>query len=292
MIYREALPLRESHPGDPRSVPRQTTASESDLNAAPSGPVYQIDYDKQATACAFELGSPSDSLFFGGSEGNIREIFDTWLALPLGEQREFVCRYLIQRDRVGREHPFDLNHFRSFSPYPETAPETRLFLCGVEANLAILRAERAAKEEAPTAAGRVVLELIRQVDRQMGHIGLSLKTAAFDCRMSRNHIGFVFKRVSGMSFRKFLLIVRIVHGARLRYFARVPIRQIAASLGYSGGSLFSSQLRCVLGLGGELEAHIGAPAPTSQGYRSDARPPAQSSLATLAPSFSPRLRHW
>ena len=171
-----------------------------------------------------------------------------WLTMSPERQRAVLRRY------QGRAWGSDLGrcpglaHFRQFVPYPEAHPKTRLLLLGLEVNFAILRAEGQFDESNSTETGRVVLELARRAERELGHLALSLKTAAGNLEVSPNHLGRIFRRVTGLPFRRFLHGIRVLRTASFLANSTLSAGEIATHLGHVQSSNLSREYRKAIGL--------------------------------------------
>lgn len=182
---------------------------------------------------------------FGSELAASPDAFAHWLAMPRDLQREAVREFL--RGRAAECGWPDLRGFARFSPYSPSDPRTRLFLCVLQAHLAVLRAGAGNRDGELNDAGQAVLTLMSRVEREDGNIGLSLKTVATELGVSQNHLGAEFHRIAGLSFRTFLRGVRVARAANLLAVSTLPVPRIALRLGYSEPSNLLREFRNTLG---------------------------------------------
>ncbi len=76
---------------------------------------------------------------------------------------------------------------------------------------------------------------------------LSLKALSVNMNMSERHLGRLFRKSAGQSFRQYLRSLRISEGARLLTASMDDVKMIALVVGYNDPSHFGQDFRLSMG---------------------------------------------
>jgi AraC-like DNA-binding protein len=179
-----------------------------------------------------------------GKVGVHKQIFGAWLALSLPQQLADLRTYL---QHCGCDVRLALSPecYRILVLASATQVEKRLFFLVLESLLPILRNETAGDHRFEEWSVARVLGLLIKAESDAR---LTLAEAGGRVRMSEDHLGRIFGRRTGVSFRQYALSLRIVRAARLLRDPDRPVKSIASSLGYSDPSNFAREFRRLLGI--------------------------------------------
>ncbi len=177
--------------------------------------------------------------------------FRQWLGYTLRQQASDLEVHL-------RTPGTDVRLWLSADAYKRLAPESalevekQLFVCDLEAILATLRNEYCALTEP---ADWRVGQMLEFGAEQRGSVRLTLKEFATRVHAAEHYLGRLFRKHTGVSYRRYLRAVRICTAVEFLRNPASHIGEVAAALGYSDGSNFVREFHRVLGVTpGELRA--------------------------------------
>lgn len=166
------------------------------------------------------------------------KVFYDWLNTPLDDQKRAVEEHLREMARASARE-VALDSFQRYIPASAEPPERRLF----EADLSIILALAKAKQSDHLLASNSPnwrLSLVLQMARcSIGDRKLTLKRIGRTFRVSPNHLGRTFRDRAGMTFRKYLLLRRMIMAADVLRSQRPALRAVAKIFGYGSQSNFS-----------------------------------------------------
>lgn len=172
----------------------------------------------------------------------------SWLDLPLRRQREDLRAYVRGGGPAESERRFDLAHYRVSAGAFGTKPRAIQFRSGIEINLAFLRAELDANAaEGPSSSWRIV-DLLQEIERANAALTLSLAEFGKRLRIGPDHLGRLFKGVTGIAFRSFLRKYRAVRTAELLTVTVWTLEEIAGLFGHSQSSHLVREFRSEIGV--------------------------------------------
>lgn len=166
--------------------------------------------------------------------------FHEWLALTFEQQVADVRAYLGSRAWM-RDPSLIALRSDDFVPRGAERAEQMLFACHLEAILAVLRFETCGSGDWRVRSG------LQRVAIESGSSALSLKDIARQLRVSAARLGLLFRRSTGLSFRRYARALRIRRAAELIQEPGRTIVDVAQSLGYSDASNFVRDFRNALG---------------------------------------------
>ena len=178
-----------------------------------------------------------------GLRGAHEQAFAAGLGLSLREQVADLDTYL-SGTGWGLHLPLSKHSFRTMIPPFALKPEAHLFFCGLEAILAVLRNQ---KGDNRRVTDWRVLRLLELAVKHGGIIGLKLKDLSSGFHISREGLGRLFKQHAGMTFHHYMLCLRMLRASELLRGPAMPVKDIAASLGYADSSNFVREFRDTLG---------------------------------------------
>lgn len=104
---------------------------------------------------------------------------------------------------------------------------------------------------------RVIAEATAMIDAHYGE-NLSLRSIADRVFLNPNHLGKLFKSVTGLSFNDYLLQVRMGHAKRMLRETDLKVYEIASSVGYTELDWFYKRFKAFTGVSaGEYRAGAG-----------------------------------
>ncbi len=181
-----------------------------------------------------------DNARSGSAPARHAALFDLWLTCSLPRQTEDVVSFL-EYKRKDAERWLNLDVYDALVPHSAKGPKERLFLCDVDAVLAIMKAERAPHNPA-------VLALLYEAVERHGVLGVRLKSLADEVSTPARQLGKWFRRYTGVSFRRFLRSLRIRHAVELLSRDEWSVSEIAVELEHTDPSNFVREFRSELGI--------------------------------------------
>lgn len=165
--------------------------------------------------------------------------------MPSEDQRADVRTYVSSAGETGLEDRLTLKHYSGFSPYSNSDPETRRFLRGLGAHLAALRVDGIGF---PRGATHYALKIIlRDIEEYYSQPSISLASIQDEIHLSARHLGRLFQRATGQTFRSYLGDARIRHALSILVGGRQPIKAVGELVGYSSKSQFYHEFRTRVG---------------------------------------------
>jgi AraC-like DNA-binding protein len=176
-----------------------------------------------------------------GRDNRLRQqVFSAWLELSVPQRLADLHAYF---EGSGCDARLALTEECYGIVIPPSASDTekRLFDCALHVALASLRNESGTGRSLGRPRVARMLGLAQQ-----NHGSLSLEAASRRLGQSRRHLGQIFARRTGVTFRRYSLWLRILKAAELLRDPSHPVKSIAALLGYADPSNFVREFRCVL----------------------------------------------
>ena len=176
------------------------------------------------------------------------EVLRRWLDLPLRLQRENLRVYMHEGHLEGSEKLLDRAHTCLSTLRPGGDPVAALFRCGIDVNLGFLRAEWAADEADGPASSWRVLDLLKAIELAHATVALTLSECGKHLRICPDHLGRLFKGITGIAFRPFLRKYRVARVAELLNETVWTLAEIASVIGHSQNSHLVREFRDEIGV--------------------------------------------
>jgi AraC-like DNA-binding protein len=189
--------------------------------------------------------------------------------IPSKEQQADLALYFAGLDcprRRALETWKRLEPYRLFIPASARKAEKRLFLCDLEALLAVMWNELSPAAEAATPADWRVRKVLEHIEARNGDVRLTLKEISPELRISASRLGHLFKQATGRAFREHLRFVRMQRAMELLADPKLTIAEVAGALGHNNPSNFVQEFHLYSGFRpGEYREMVisGIPAPPS-----------------------------
>jgi len=172
-----------------------------------------------------------------------RRVFRQWLAMPLSDRQRTFGPFL-QLHAIETSTPADLiARFETLIPDSVDPPERSLFRADVPI-LAHLLSERSSSL---LSRHRRIVTALQCAKDARGDTGLTLAGLGLALSVSPNHFGTEFHRTSGLTFRRYLFILRMLKAASLLRSSPAGIAQVARAVGYSERSNFVRDFKKAFG---------------------------------------------
>ena len=168
--------------------------------------------------------------------------FRGWLALSPSQQLQDLRSHF---NRVGWDAGVALSHecYEVLVPSSATEVERCQFSCGVQVALASLRGDRNSGRALARRRVRRMLELARQ---HRGTLPLEGVARALDC--SGRQLARLFTQRTGLTFRRYSLLLRMLQGAELLRDTSEPVKSVAGKLGYADAASFVREFHRTFGM--------------------------------------------
>jgi AraC-like DNA-binding protein len=179
------------------------------------------------------------------------QVFHAWLRTPLHGQKIAVEQHLREAACVlGNEAPFP--SLARYIPDSAELPERRLFRADLSVILMLIMVERGDFSVASAPAVQRLAAALDMMKTFPKDARPTLREAAVALRVSPNYLGRLLHDHTGITFREYLLAARMFTAGSLLAARAMPLKEVAAFLGYGDRSSFFRYFRNVYGCGPTL----------------------------------------
>ena len=170
--------------------------------------------------------------------------FAAWLDCPPAQQLADLEAHI--RDTGHEARLFcSTESYRPLVPSTAAGHERRLFFLGLEVILAVLRNQAGGGQ---IFRGWQVRRMIQCAWASNGSGRLTLRELSSSLEVPDQCLGRLFHRRTGLASRHYQRLLRIQRGAEILRNPALPIKEIAASLGYADRTNFDHEFRQALGV--------------------------------------------
>ena len=155
--------------------------------------------------------------------------------ISMGASRGCVCRVAGTGTHVCNEL-LCVPRYSLLAPWWAPEPQRRVLACGLRAIIGALRAARAAERE-NDATSQKVRVAVSMAELSGGNIRLCLKQMSRELLVF-DHLASTFIESVGLSFRQYLVNLRIAHAAQLLLTTDFAVARIGTVVGHSDPSNF------------------------------------------------------
>lgn len=175
-------------------------------------------------------------------------VFAEWLSRTLEQQTADLLLWFASSDE-----PTELRLLRLLNPHllppaSAAAPERKLFLCDLQLALAVAATEHGGVPLPLAALDHRVVAMMKLARVQHGNAHLTLKSLSHSLRSCERHLGRLFQKHTGFSFRAYLRRVRLREAAARLLRASEPVSHIALASGYEDSANFAKDFKRCFGL--------------------------------------------
>jgi AraC-like DNA-binding protein len=168
--------------------------------------------------------------------GKLRsQVFYDWLKTPLDSQWAAVKHHL-REICPALETEVRVALFADYAPESAASPERQLFEADLTIVLMLISSGQV--ETAGSKCPNIwrLAATLRTVKALIGNRKLTLGYVADILKVSKNYLGCIFRRHTGLTFHQYLSAARMVKTADLLRSSPLPLKEVALLLGYTNGA--------------------------------------------------------